>query len=96
MTSRLLLEAGYSWFYVPRRHDGQRPAGRDLRSDLGDGAVHRDQSGDGLAVCTAGELRLSRAVADHTPTTRNPNSWRASASYVTGSHNMKVGYQGGY
>ena len=27
-------------------------------------------------------------------TTSNPNHWRASASYVTGSHNMKVGYQG--
>jgi hypothetical protein len=24
----------------------------------------------------------------------NPNNWRASASYVTGSHNLKVGYQG--
>src|SRR4029078_587820 len=26
----------------------------------------------------------------------NPNMWRASASYVTGSHDLKVGYQGGY
>jgi hypothetical protein len=26
----------------------------------------------------------------------NPNNWRASASYVTGSHNVKVGYQGNY
>src|SRR5262249_28217590 len=25
----------------------------------------------------------------------SPNSWRASASYVTGAHNLKVGYQGG-
>jgi hypothetical protein len=24
----------------------------------------------------------------------NPNNWRATASYVTGAHNMKVGYQG--
>jgi hypothetical protein len=26
----------------------------------------------------------------------NPNNWRASMSYVTGSHNLKVGYQGSY
>ena len=26
----------------------------------------------------------------------NPNMWRASASYVTGSHDLKVGYQGAY
>ncbi len=26
----------------------------------------------------------------------NPNTWRGSASYVTGAHSMKVGYIGGY
>jgi hypothetical protein len=26
----------------------------------------------------------------------NPNTWRASASYVTGAHTFKVGYVGGY
>ena len=26
----------------------------------------------------------------------NPNNWKASISYVTGSHNMKFGYQGSY
>jgi hypothetical protein len=26
----------------------------------------------------------------------NPNNWRGSMSYVTGSHNLKVGYQGSY
>jgi hypothetical protein len=26
----------------------------------------------------------------------NPNNWRTSASYVTGAHSMKVGYQGSY
>jgi hypothetical protein len=26
----------------------------------------------------------------------NPNTWRAAASYVTGSHSFKVGYIGGY
>ena len=27
---------------------------------------------------------------------QNIKNWRASASYVTGAHNLKVGYQGGY
>ena len=26
----------------------------------------------------------------------NPNRWRASASYVTGAHNLKFGYDGSY
>ena len=26
----------------------------------------------------------------------NPNRWRASASYVTGAHSMKFGYEGSY
>ena len=26
----------------------------------------------------------------------NPNNWRMTASYVTGAHNMKVGYQGSF
>ena len=28
--------------------------------------------------------------------TQNPNTWRASATYVTGAHNIKFGYQGAY
>jgi hypothetical protein len=28
--------------------------------------------------------------------TQNPNTWRASATYVTGANNIKVGYQGAY
>ena len=69
MTSRLLLEAGFTDLSFKRRDDGQGPAGRDLRSDLGDRAVHRDQSGDGPAVCAAGELRLSGRSRPPTPTT---------------------------
>ena len=37
-----------------------------------------------------------RGVATANPNYANPNNWRASASYVTGSHEMKVGYQGSY
>jgi hypothetical protein len=37
-----------------------------------------------------------RGVATANPNYANPNNWRASASYVTGSHEMKAGYQGAY
>ena len=37
-----------------------------------------------------------RGVATANPNYANPNNWRASASYVTGAHEMKVGYQGAY
>jgi hypothetical protein len=37
-----------------------------------------------------------RALAGYSDNWGNPNTWRASASYVTGAHNMKVGYQGSY
>jgi hypothetical protein len=35
-----------------------------------------------------------RALSQYADNWSNPNYWRASASYVTGSHSMKVGYQG--
>ncbi len=37
-----------------------------------------------------------RALSQYADNWSNPNHWRASASYVTGSHNVKVGYQGSY
>ena len=37
-----------------------------------------------------------RAVSEYRDDTASPNNWNASATYVTGSHSMKVGYQGAY
>jgi hypothetical protein len=37
-----------------------------------------------------------RALQTYNNNYGNPWHWRASASYVTGSHNMKVGYQGSF
>src|SRR5688500_3158489 len=37
-----------------------------------------------------------RALSEYRDDTASPNNWNASASYVTGSHSMKVGYQGAY
>ena len=35
-----------------------------------------------------------RAVNSYFYNWANPDNWRASMSYVTGSHSIKVGYQG--
>jgi hypothetical protein len=37
-----------------------------------------------------------RGLDDYFDNYQSPTVWRASASYVTGAHNLKVGYQGAY
>jgi hypothetical protein len=37
-----------------------------------------------------------RGLDDYFNNFQSPNVWRASASYVTGAHSLKVGYQGAY
>ena len=65
---------------------GHRLAGRHLRPDPGARAV-----GDRRPQ---GQLQLPRR--EHLPRRyQNVMNWRASLSYVTGAHSMKVGYQGG-
>ena len=39
---------------------------------------------------------MYRAVSEYREDTASPNNWNASLSYVTGSHSVKVGYQGAY
>ena len=39
---------------------------------------------------------MYRAVDNMIDNSQNPNTWRASATYVTGAHNLKFGYQGAY
>ena len=41
-------------------------------------------------------FRIYRGEDNIIDNTQNPNTWRASASYVTGSHNLKFGYKGAY
>ena len=94
MTNKILLEAGYSRLsYDHAGGPGQLPP--DGIFDIG---VTEQSTAANPAI---GYTRPCRAPT--TPTARcrstadnwsNPNHWRASASYVTGSHNMKVGYQG--
>ena len=95
MTNKLLLEAGFTRFMFRGGTTG-RPAP--------DGIINMipvtEQStainpSTGLAYAPRANF-VYRGVATANPNYANPNSWRASAAYVTGSHEMKVGYQGQY
>jgi hypothetical protein len=95
MTNKILLEAGFTRFMFRGGTTG-RPA-PDGITDL---ISVTEQS---TAINPLTNLQYApranyvyRAPATWNPNYANPNSWRASASYVTGSHEMKVGYQGAY
>ena len=61
MTNRLLLEAGFvALLVLPCGRPGPAAAGRDLRPDLGDGAVDGDRSGYRHPLCAARELCVPR------------------------------------
>jgi hypothetical protein len=95
VTSRLLLEAGYSRLsYYHAGGPGQLPP---------DGIHNISVQEQSTAINPATGLPYApradytyRALAGYSDNYGNPNTWRASASYVTGAHNMKIGYQGSY
>ncbi len=95
MTSRLLVEAGFTYFSFSGGTTGKVPP---------DGIFNlisvTEQS---TAINPATGLQYApranfvyRGVPTANPNYANPNNWRASASYVTGSHDLKIGYQGAY
>jgi hypothetical protein len=95
MTNKLLLEAGFTRFMFRGGTTG-RPAPDGIMNLI----PVTEQS---TAINPATRLPYApranfayRGVATANPNYANPNNWRASASYVTGSHEMKVGYQGSY
>jgi hypothetical protein len=86
MTNRLLLEAGYTRFaYMPVF--GQVPS---------DGIFDLIAVTEQAAIDSHRANFTYRAVNTYSKNWANPNNFRGSASYVTGAHNMKVGYQGAY
>jgi hypothetical protein len=95
MTHRLLLEAGFSRFsYYHAGGPGQLPP--DGIFDIG---VTQQSAAINPATGLPYAPRANytyRALSQYLDNYGNPNNWRASASYVTGSHNLKVGYQGTY
>jgi hypothetical protein len=88
LTRKVLLEAGYSRFA--------------FRSGRGPGQVAPDGTMSLIPVTEQSAIDNHRAnftyrgLSTYNATSANPNNWRASMSYVTGSHNVKIGYQGAY
>src|ERR1700716_1133608 len=88
VTSKLLLEAGYSRFaYRHAGGPGQVPP---------DGILNLIPVTEQSAIDGHPANFTYRGLGTYLNNFGNPDSWRASASYVTGAHNMKVGYQGSY
>jgi len=93
VTNRILLEAGYSrLWYEHAGGPGQLPP-----DGLFDISVQEQSTAVNPATGLPYAPRANytyRALAQYNDNWSAPNHWRASASYVTGSHSMKVGYQG--
>ena len=82
-TSRLLLEAGYGGVYIDwgtQEHYNGNPT-RDL--------IRVQDQGGAIPNINYRSMDWTRGLGWS-------NTWRASAAYVTGSHSMKVGYQGAF
>jgi hypothetical protein len=91
VTNKLLLEAGFSRFQYLWAGFGQAPP---------DGITNLIPVQEQSAIYGQPGLiyrglydPLGFAYADNDA---NPNNWRATASYVTGAHNVKFGYQGSF
>ena len=84
-TNRLLLEAGvgtYRAAWGPFEAPGNQTRGLARVTEI--------TARNGAAA------NLSYRSANWANDFDNPNRWRFSASYVTGAHNMKFGYEGSY
>jgi hypothetical protein len=94
ITNKILLEGGYSRLsYDHAGGPGQLPP--DGIFDIG--VTEQSTTANPAVGYTSPVPRANyayRALSQYAANWSNPNHWRASAAYVTGSHNMKVGYQG--
>ena len=80
VTNKLLLEAGYATFVS---HWGWMKQPGALTNLV-------------QMTTIVPTFRIYRGVDNILDNTQNPNTWRASATYVTGAHNLKFGYNGAY
>ena len=86
-TSRLLFEGGFSRLSYMPTVTGQLPPDGIFDQIPVTELVARDGHRAAFSY---------RAVSTYRDDWAKANQFRAAASYVTGSHNMKVGYQGAY
>lgn len=95
MTNKLLLEAGGT-YYSYRHAGGFLSLPPDGIFDIG-----VTESSTAINPATGRQYAprsnyVYRALSEYRDDTASPNNWNGSLSYVTGSHNMKVGYQGAF
>lgn len=88
LTNKLLLEAGLS--QLTSRWGGQVPYGAQI-----DKIPVTEQAANATTRTPIANFTY-RGLSTSPTLEQFHNSYRASASYVTGAHNMKFGYQGAY
>jgi hypothetical protein len=95
LTNRMLLEAGGT-YYSYRHAGGFLSLPPDGIFDIG-----VTESSTLINPATGAQYAprsnyVYRAISEYREDTASPNNWNTSLSYVTGSHSIKVGYQGAY
>jgi hypothetical protein len=91
-SSRVLMEAGFSRFqYLWAGFGVAPPDSATSLIPVTEQVARDDHPANFTYRGTYDTLGFGWANND-----ANPNNWRASMSYVTGAHNVKVGYQGSY
>ena len=81
-TSRLLLEGGFGV-------NGGRWGGRERKGNLTRDLIRATEQGGAIPGLTYRSMNWNSHLAAS-------NRWRAAASYITGAHSMKFGYEGTY
>jgi hypothetical protein len=96
ITNKILLEAGYSRLYYEHAGGpGQLPPDGIFGISVTEQSATANPA-VGYVNPVPRANYTYRALAQYSDNSSTPNHWRASASYVTGSHSMKVGYQGSF
>jgi hypothetical protein len=94
VTSRLLLDAGFGTNYS--HYGGQEVPGNPMRDIPRMLEQCAGPAPAGNTACGHGISNLTFASQDWASNKGFVINWRASASYVTGAHSMKFGYQAHY
>ena len=92
ISNKVLLEAGFSRFQYLWAGFGQAPP--DALTGLI--PVTESQAIDNHRAAFTYRGMYDPLGFGWADNDANPNNWRASMAYVTGAHNLKVGYQGSY
>jgi hypothetical protein len=95
LTNKILLEGGYSRLaYDHAGGPGQLPPDGIFDISVTEQSTSINPE-TGLPYAPRANYQY-RALSQYNENKSWPMNWRASASYVTGAHNVKVGYQGSY